>query len=861
MPVIDLGFGNPTSAFLEGSEASPSTDRRRIAQRAQDSNRVPSHSGLVRRDGAWLAAQHASDPFWYDEAIDPTRWDKSFPYQLLVLDVREEKDALGQRKTVYTHDGLWEFTLPIPPEGLDITTPFAITLGATQGGIVEEHNGAPFRHITIRGSTGVMPNRDTAANSLSETNARAFTGGIFGGTIGQISQVVGTAAQRLGFAQQNLMDQTALDIGLPGFSGRGTGYFQYHLLRMFMEGYVAMKKRPEGRKKRLALAIWKDRQVYIVSPTGALTLSRSVQSPLEYMYSLTLKAYRRVPIGIDAPAVAGLGTSLFDAGFMQNVLGALLNARNVLEGARDVMEASIADVDQLFEPMRQTTLLLKLGVGTAVTLADLPTAIAAEAASAGSQALSGAQAGLANAGRTVAGRMSQAQVDAHTSSTNRAQEPIAGESQGARQLQLATATAAMFANSKPEFETMSRIDMAKLQLRPATRRRVQEEQDRVRKLTRLDFETFRDTIQKFAAEYADSCGAGSTTYDETYNRNPKATTKTPAEFDWEVLFALNQTVIEMSRLALASPQATGRSHALDMVAGLARRSGIAMSTPRSKIAVPVPYHTTLEQLATQYLGDPNRWLEIATLNGLREPYIDEEGFDKPLITNGSGGEIFLEDADNLYVGQAVSLVSTGTPTARRRITSIRVIHSGLAIVRLDGELDLARFTTMGGAYLHAYLPDTINSQQLVFVPSAQGVAEVMTNKSIPGISPTDIARGGVDLLLRDDGDAAIGPGGRWPYAVGLTNLIQRVRIAFQTRRGTLPQHPSFGLGLRPGENTGDLDAKGVAAAARGMFAGDPDFAGISAVRVLKTGNAMKVNLDINVAGNDVPLPVSLDVQR
>ena len=64
----------------------------------------------------------------------------------------------------------------------------------------------------------------------------------------------------------------------------------------------------------------------------------------------------------------------------------------------------------------------------------------------------------------------------------------------------------------------------------------------------------------------------------------------------------------------------------EFVSALAATSDIAFTIPNSKIQVPVPFGLTMEQIAMRYLGDPQLWLEIATLNDLREPYIDENGF-------------------------------------------------------------------------------------------------------------------------------------------------------------------------------------------------------------------------------------------
>ncbi len=90
---------------------------------------------------------------------------------------------------------------------------------------------------------------------------------------------------------------------------------------------------------------------------------------------------------------------------------------------------------------------------------------------------------------------------------------------------------------------------------------------------------------------------------------------------------------------------------LEFVAGLAQQAGIFFNIPKSKYAVPMPYGHSLERLALQYLGNANRWHEIATLNNLRDPYIDEEGFAIALLTNAVGHQIVLPNVDNLFVSQ------------------------------------------------------------------------------------------------------------------------------------------------------------------------------------------------------------------
>jgi hypothetical protein len=167
------------------------------------------------------------------------------------------------------------FTLPISPESLQIATPYAISVAATQGGIIEEHNAAPFRMINISGTTGVLPLRGNAGNSQSFGPLQS----IFAGTANAGNNLV-SSLKKIGGIQNppNIVDDRS-EIA-DGDIGDSSGYFQFHALNYFLERYVAFKKTAEGRNHVLAFAMWKDQHVYLVTPQSFNF--REVGSPFEY---------------------------------------------------------------------------------------------------------------------------------------------------------------------------------------------------------------------------------------------------------------------------------------------------------------------------------------------------------------------------------------------------------------------------------------------------------------------------------------------------------------------------------------------------------------------------------------------------
>lgn len=809
-----------------------------------------------------LPPAQSTERLWIREEIHGTKWNTAFPYQFMVVEPQGDGSyALLSPNAGMSDPGTWLFTLPIPPESLTISTPFAINTSVTMGGFIEEHNGAPVKMITLQGTTGVFFGREDAPTAPPGI---IFAESIFAGNIQSAPDVLSTLTQVLGIV--NAVPQSSFDDEAD--LAKVTGWYQFRLLQYFFEAYAELKKTRDGRRARLAFATWKDEAIYLVAPQS-YEFRKAADSPLEYKYSISLKALKRVKLSQGtADKIQSYIPAQKDPGKLAYMLGAIEDARLTVQGAKTTIAAIGGAInDLLFEPLREMSLFVKDALSIPLSVADLPDSLVIDVRPAILE-LKATKADISDFPTNLSNKFLR-KTNTTREADNRVGTLAAEQSGDPFPLPSRTAHPAneIFLNPKDYYEFFSGIKVGDLHLSPHIFARINAERTRVRNLTRADFEVRRDNISASATQYANAIGVGSDTYNSTYAvRAPdKTQVAQPTDEDFAVLYSLNATVVEMNRLVVTNNnESTAKLDAIAAIAGMASRSGIAFTVPKSKFAVPFPYGSTLEMLAYRYLGDPNRWFEIAALNGLQTPYVDETGFDLPLLVNGADNQVLVADAAHLFVGQPVWISSNAVTRARRRVLKIDHLDVNQHLITLDGDLDLERFTTAGDSMLQAFLPNTVNSQQVIYLPSSQKPkASDFKTKSIPGVDEFDqlISVAGVDLLLDQNNDLIVTPDGDTRWAVGLTNIVQKVRLAISVKQGTLNQHPEYGLPIKVGVSIADTDAPDIIRAIQQMFSGDPTFTGVKAAQVNINGPVAKLQIAVEVSGSNQVIPVSVDVNR
>jgi hypothetical protein len=293
-----------------------------------------------------------TDAFFNPQDIDPIRWNKLYPYRLLVIDVRDpstiykgrtNKQAVrvfNKKQTrpssnpsgieyVLTQEianGSWEFSLPITPQMLRITDQFAINTSSTMRGTVEEHNGVKYKMISAAGTTGIWTQRPTVGG-LPKTPTSL--GSIFGGTLNAFSNVL-EDLNRVKRAFSGDHPSSVADAESPlthSSTVFSTGYYQAMFMGQFLERYAQLKKKPEGKYLRLVFDIPKQNQSFIVTPI-TFNLEQNQQKPMEYLFNFQLKSWKR--INLQAPPPAANELPSLDANTFQRILGTIRETRRLL---------------------------------------------------------------------------------------------------------------------------------------------------------------------------------------------------------------------------------------------------------------------------------------------------------------------------------------------------------------------------------------------------------------------------------------------------------------------------------------------------------------------------------------------------
>jgi hypothetical protein len=840
---------------------------------------------LFTPESPWVA-DDIDDKFFKSIDLKPERANGLFPYRLLVIDVSDNQivsakgafasSGLGENREVIKNasntggvqyrigaSGSWVFTLPITPQQLSVTDQFAINTTATMRGVVEEHNGIKFKMISASGTTGIWPTRP----SYDDTNTAGLA--LFGGAL----SAIGTAVS----AWKNVFGKTAPVTEDPSNTDpQRTGYYQALLLQQFLEQYAIAKKNPKNKGWRLVFDCPKTNESFVVTPMQ-YTVTRSQRSPAEFLYNMQFKAWKRVKIG-GTPELTGVPPQKLTSNFFQNAVSALDNARSAMSASLNVIKAVRADFRQVFDQVRKLTLLYKDLGGLALAVSDLPNQIgkdlkasikkmAADTAQ-GDAAFKSAFGANSKKNKSSGNKIKQTvksikqnkEVNEGVSDEQVAAGLLGKEAKDANE---ASSLNNVFDEPEGNFDFFNATLLDQLSKTPQQIVAIQNEIEKNSLISIEEIKEITKNLQSLTLDITNNFGAGDVFFSEVFGRpapKQRATPMTLEEF--ELIIALEEAVLILNlSTATRDLDDSRKQNSLEYVGGLANDSGIPFnSASTAKFLAPVPYGLTIEQISARYLGNPDRYNEIITLNGLRSPYIDENGFSYTLLSNGDGRQFNISSKENLFTGQKIQLFSNTVPMFTRKITAIEKISDTNFLITVDGLDNLNSLTTTDNAKIKAFLPGTVNSQNQIYIPSDLNITEESRTYDIPFLKEDTLTGfSKVDWLIDDYGDVVVNSFGEMALANGTTNLVQALRMKIMTQKGSLFSDPSFGLGLTPGLNVSEVDIENVLIDLRDMVLQDPRFSGIENIEINILPPTVSISINAVLANGKGIFPINFSL--
>lgn len=847
----------------------------------------------------------AKESVFYPELkMDSKRWNLILPYKLIVWDaVKKSKvKSFGAIKNTTLKHGTdfiltqetkqddYEYTLPITPQQIQITTPFANNTTPTARGILEEHNGQVFKIINIQATTGIFMRRELGKAPRNKSSVES----VFGGTIAA-AQNVASAARNIASAFSGRPNGLAASDASLGDLTQ-TGYYKALELQAFLERYVEAKKNPNNKNWRLVLDIPKTNESYIVSPKN-FSINKSANSPNEFMIGLQLQAWKRIDLKANFSQVRTQSIALSTNSF-QKFVNTLANVRKLLANSVNVIKAVRSDFRSVFDAIRQITAVVKDLSGVALALSELPGGILQDLNSTISDMASdlrasrnnfeAAENNIANlfandrasgGGRIILSKMAEEKQQNEGVPSGQTSETIGAKTTTKTQPQQTqqgstiaqtpkgtdeSAAAQVTKNPEENYAILGEMEIDSMKnISSKLRQDINDAIAEIRLIRKSDLQQFKQEILSTIYLISNRYGAGDSTTAYIYGQPTPSTRTTPLTVEeTEVMTALME-VVQITDALTASEFFDQRDivSPMEYVGTLANQAEIDFDDATAKRLVPVPFGLTIEQIAVRYLGDANKWLEIVTLNNLRLPYIDEEGFILPLISNGGDRQINVDDTnDQLYIGQVLTLSSSSVPAFQRVVINKEKISDNNYVITLSGDPNLDILTTSDNAKIKAYLPGTVNSQNQIFIP-AEGTPEDEDFINLPKAFRQDnLAKlSKIDWLLDENGDLAITKAGDIQLAGGMTNLIQALKLKLDVKRGSLLQHPEYGLSLKHGISLSEIEAGDLLQSLQELVLQDSRYAAIDRLDLRVSGSTVSIDMAVQLASGSGILPISFQL--
>jgi hypothetical protein len=751
--------------------------------------------------------------------------------------------------SVFSNNEFTDFDLPITPQEISQTEEFAVSIRPTQGGTVVNHSGNKYKKLTISGTTGVHPfKRNDGASKLS------------GVTL-------------------NRNDELKYR----------SGYEVFQHFRAWIKGYHESKKFPLKENLRMIFRNFKDWEFLYVEPLS-FTMKRDAAKPLLYNYSIDFKVLSHVPnpqpflpffIEVTGGVVAKAQSYLFNAYknlTVSNLITSTVGSpKQITDSVRRVHQAlrrvlgnpddmSIISSRNIQENVtrRDAQQILESIASVLRQIGDDPKTF--------TKVSGGDSASLPNDPKDLADSLEDA---ADPSNTNSDPKSV-----------LLTILEALSPDILKQISTDVLPDAAKNAL--------QKEQNESATIARSELEALRKELTALSDKFADAIGLGSDQYNSTFNFTATSdVTETGDITDkgQDVLYGAAQGIAGLDlllsndeffdALEASNSKATAENGAQTIGDGVFK-----FPSPTSGVREGiVPFGATLERIAESELGSADRWTELAELNSLKAPYIEDDttsGF-KINFTIQSAGFNNPNDLRSPLIGNYYIINNDPAPLNAwtGKGDQIAEFLGGDFTVQSNWRFLIPEEGSVAFLVDHDEYLQYIDSEWIDFDPDtdlqADGVLRpgdvilLPTNQSptletqilgprdnIWTNSLTQAERSlSVDLKLTESGDLDLLPSGDFNVSTGKTNGAQAIVLKLLYSKGTYPNFSEIGSSLGVGGKIPSV-AKMRTEILNSLLQ-DPRIKDVSQINLLQQGNT--INLSFTVFFKDIqdPVPISIPV--
>lgn len=462
-----------------------------------------------------------------------------------------------------------EFQLPLAPGKMNQTEHFAISIKSTQGGTVVSHSGNKYKSLVISGTTGVAPFRGA----------------------GGVRKSTGEA------------------IGQPDEMKYKSGYEVFNELRNYFKAYYEYKKNVKDSTSqglRLVFKNYKDGEFLIVELID-FQMDRTAPRSFLYDYNLNFKVLGSISFKKQDDNILEFEKKLSQATeAIDFARGIFLRSQDILRQIESTYEAT------LLEPLRKTSLAIKAFQGIGPTAADMGNRMIQKTMTAAGALgiLATLQKAQSEANITDGGSLLLQSVNLPNNiETAAAQNPA---------------------------ESIIDLNQGLLLLSPqdfpkATQDELTIEINTVSTLSRTFYQQTLAEIMRIKNNAEDFLGLGSPEYDALFDRTTTVSAepnKTVTDEEYDLLAAFNASIRGIQNVL--ATDTLFKSSFDDRIKSMINSFDgqiFLQSLPAVK-QINMPKDTDLERLAQIYLGDSNRWVEIAELNDLKTPYVIQDQSDE-----------------------------------------------------------------------------------------------------------------------------------------------------------------------------------------------------------------------------------------